>query len=146
MVKVHAETARARDHTLIDLQLPPHIRTVFRSTDVNQKELIAKHVDRESAEITILEYLCAIQPQSLHVVHLIDTVPTNTGNWAIFQRMHALQDFFWMSYDNPQHYCRLAQLVLHLIAALAYLHDRGVAHIDVRLQYGCPRGIRGPYR
>jgi hypothetical protein len=88
-----------RDHTLIDLQLPPHIRTVFRSTDANQKELVAKHVDRESADITIFKYLGAIQPQSLHV-HLIDTVP-NTDNGAIFQEYLPLQDFFWMCYDNP---------------------------------------------
>ncbi|KAF8494431.1 hypothetical protein F5888DRAFT_1636135 [Russula emetica] len=45
LIKVHAETSQ--DHTLIDLQLPPHIRTVFRSTDANQKELIVKLVNME---------------------------------------------------------------------------------------------------
>ena len=58
-------------------------RTAFRSTDTNQKELIAKHVDRESAEIAILEYLRAVRPQSRHV-HL-DFKPGNpicTNDWS----------------------------------------------------------------
>ena len=68
------------DHALIVLQLPPHIRTVYRPTDATKTELIAKHVDEESIEWEVLEYLRTIQPQSSRIISLIDTVPTSTGN------------------------------------------------------------------
>ena len=123
------DTESSRDHTLIDLQLPPHNRTVFCSTDTNQIELIAKHV---ATDLTIFEYLRAIQPQLLHVVQVIDTVPTNTGN-GLFPRNYTpyrISSAFAMT--TLKFVVGLAQLARDLIAGLAHLHDHGIAHLDVK--------------
>jgi hypothetical protein len=63
---------------IIVLQLPPHILTVYRRSDLNKTELIAKHVREGSNELDILKYLHTIRPQSPHVISLIEAIPSNT--------------------------------------------------------------------
>jgi serine/threonine protein kinase len=123
-----------RDHVLIVLQLPPHIHTVYRSTDATQRELVAKHVDEQSTEIEILEYLHTIRPRSSLIITLLDTVPANTGRWAIFPKMHSVYIYLSMCSGEQQlRRGRLSQLGCDLIDGLAFLHEHGVAHLDVKL-------------
>ncbi|KAI0247478.1 kinase-like domain-containing protein [Lactifluus subvellereus] len=113
------------------IKLPPHIRTVYRSTDATKTELVAKHVDEESIELEVLEYLRTIQPQSSRIISLIDTVPTNTGKWAILPKMRTVRGDLSM-FSGALRCDKFTQLGWDLIEGLAYLHEHGVAHLDIK--------------
>ncbi|KAH9049699.1 hypothetical protein EDB84DRAFT_1556027 [Lactarius hengduanensis] len=72
--------------------LPPHVRTVYQQCDPNKTELIAKHLHEGSNEFDILEYLHTIQPQSPHVISLIEIIPSITGGWLILPKLHSIRD------------------------------------------------------
>jgi len=93
--------------------------------------LIAKHVDEQSIEPEILEYLHTIRP-SQRIIPLFDAVPTETGKWLIFPKMCTLDNYLYMFADNPQLGGTSAQLGCDLMEGLAYLHESGVAHLDVK--------------
>ncbi len=102
---------------------------MHRSTDAERTELIAKHIGSKSYELEILGYLSSIQPLSPHIIHPVDTVPSNTGKWVIFPKM---RDMWSVCCDNPPPCGRLAQFARDLIDGLAYLHDNGIAHLDIK--------------
>jgi serine/threonine protein kinase len=120
------------DHALNILQLPPHIRTVYRSTDATRTRLVAKRIDERSIELEVLEYLHTIQPQSSRIIPLIDIVHTNTGKWAILPEMRTIPDSLVTCCIDPQLCSKFAQLCCDLIEGLAYLHKYGVAHLDIK--------------
>jgi hypothetical protein len=96
--------------------------------------LVAKHVNEQSTEIEILEYLHTIRPRSSLIITLLDTVPVNTGKWAIFPKMHSVYIYLSMcSIEQQLRRGRLSQLGCDLIDGLACLHEHGVAHLDVKL-------------
>ncbi|KAF8480135.1 hypothetical protein DFH94DRAFT_692479 [Russula ochroleuca] len=90
-------------------KLPPHILTVYRRSDLNKTELIAKHVREGSNELDILKYLHTIRPQSPHVISLIEAIPSNTDGGVR----------------------RRVELGWGLVKGLTYLHEQKVAHRDV---------------
>ncbi len=103
---------------------------MYQSADTTHAEFIAKHVDEQSIEPEILEYLHTIRP-SPHIISLLDAIPTETGKWLIFPKMRTL-DNYYMFADNPQLGGTSAQLGCDLMEGLAYLHESGVAHLDVK--------------
>ncbi|KAI0256900.1 kinase-like domain-containing protein [Lactifluus subvellereus] len=113
------------------IKLPPHIRIVYRSTDTTKTELVAKHVDEESIELEVLEYLRTIQPQSLRIISLTDTVPTNTGKWTILPKMCTVRGDLSM-FSGALRCGKFIQLGWDLIEGLVYLHEHGVAHLDIK--------------
>ncbi|KAH9017766.1 kinase-like domain-containing protein [Lactarius deliciosus] len=111
------------------VKLPPHIRTVYRQSDPNKTELIAKHLCDGSNELHILKYLRTIQPPSPHIISLIETVPSTTGGWLILPKLHSIRDQGFMDSCGV---CDRDQLGRGLIKGLAYLHEHKVAHRDVK--------------
>jgi Protein kinase domain len=103
---------------------------VYQLTNGTRTDFVAKHVDKQSIELEILEHLRTIQPQSSRIISLIDTVPTDTGTWAILPNMGTLGDDLSMCSDLL---CsKFAQLGCDLIEGLAYLHGHGIAHLDIK--------------
>jgi hypothetical protein len=114
---------------IIVLQLPPHILTVYRRSDPNKTELIAKHVREGSNELDILKYLHTIRPQSPHVISLIEAIPSITTEWLILPKLHSIGDQRLMNSGGVR---RRVELGWGLIKGLAYLHEHKVAHRDVK--------------
>ncbi|KAF8270400.1 kinase-like domain-containing protein [Lactarius quietus] len=110
---------------LID-KLPPHLRTVYRRSDPNKTELIAKYVRERSNELNIFEYLQTKQPQSPHVISLIEAVPAITREWLILNSICDEQLMRSATVSGRVH------LGWGLIKGLAYLHEHKIAHRDIK--------------
>ena len=113
----------------IVLQLPSHILTVYRRSDRNKTELIAKHVREGSNEPDILKYLHTIRPQSPHIISFIEAIPSIATEWLILPKLYSIGDQLFMSRSGVR---SRVQLGWGLIKGLAYLHEHGVAHRDIK--------------
>ncbi|KAH9052928.1 kinase-like domain-containing protein [Lactarius deliciosus] len=113
---------------LID-KLPPNIRTVYRQSDPDKTELIAKHLRKGSNELNILKYLHTIRPQSPHVISLIETIPSITGRWLILPKLYSIRNQELMDSCGVR---GRDQLGWGLIEGLGYLHEHGIAHRDIK--------------
>ncbi|KAH9176203.1 hypothetical protein EDB89DRAFT_2066023 [Lactarius sanguifluus] len=110
-------------------KLPPHIRTVYRRSDSNKTELIAKHLREGSSELYFLKHLRTMQSQSPHIISFIETIPSITGGWLILPKQHTLRNQRLMNSGGV--HVRV-QLGWGLIRGLAYLHEHKVAHRDIK--------------
>lgn len=78
-----------------------------------------------------LQYLRTIQPQSPHIVFLIETVNTRDREWLILPKLHPISELS-MHASGALLHSQLVQFCRDLIEGLAYLHRHGVAHLDVK--------------
>ncbi|KAF8267932.1 hypothetical protein EI94DRAFT_1786158 [Lactarius quietus] len=109
-------------------KLPPHLRTVYRWSDPNKTELIAKYVRKRSNELNIFEYLQTKQPQSPHVISLIEAVPAINGEWLILPILKRIRGARLRSATASGR----VHLGWGLIKGLAYLHEHRIAHRDIK--------------
>ena len=113
-------------------QLPPHILTVYQSSNPSN-ELIAKKVRKKSDELKILRRLQTIQPKSEHVVSLLDSFDSFDPyftSWAILPKMDSVA--VYIEFAPQQLRGKVTEVCWGLIKGLAYLHGLYIAHRDIK--------------
>ena len=113
----------------IVLQPPANIRIVCLRSDPDKTEYIAKRVREGSNELAIHEYLHTRRSQSLHVISLIEAVPSTSREWLILPKLCSIRDQCFMDRGGVDGRVRLGW---GLIEGLAYLHEHKVAHRDIK--------------
>ena len=109
-------------------QLPPHIRTVYRATDPNRTLLIAKQVREHSSELEVLEFIQTIKPQSPYIISLMEIV---SREWLILPKQLPITELH-LNVHGAQLRGKLVQYSCDLIKGLGYLHEHGIAHLDIK--------------
>ncbi|KAN0138744.1 Protein kinase-like domain containing protein [Lactarius tabidus] len=107
---------------------PPHVRIVYRRSDLNKTKYIAKHLREGSNELAIYEYLGSIPSPSPHIISLIEVVPSTTREWLILPRLYLIRNQFL----DENGAAGRVQLGWGLIKGLGYLHEHKLAHRDIK--------------
>ena len=107
----------------LDLQIPPHILTVYQQSDPSKK-FIAKKVREDSAELKIFKLLDTFQLKSEHIISLHESFQTQSTSWAIFPKM--------ISLAGAHLHGKVGQVCWGLIKGVAYLHKCCIAHRDIK--------------
>lgn len=102
-------------------------------SDSSRTELVAKQVHEHLNELAILQYLRTIQPQSPRIISLIEAIRTSDGEWLILPKLHSILELP-IHPSGAQLSHNLIQFSYDLIEGLAYLHNHGVAHLDIKPQ------------
>ncbi|KAL4260995.1 hypothetical protein AB1N83_009025 [Pleurotus pulmonarius] len=124
----HIETEHGTFESL--RKLPSNLLTVFRPSAPNTM-LVAKKIRKESNELEILRFIHRIQPQSEHIITLLDSFHGQSSSWAILPKIvNNVDDWLW--YDPKQFSQHISQVCWGLIKGLAYLHEHLVAHRDIK--------------
>ncbi|KZT01054.1 kinase-like protein [Laetiporus sulphureus 93-53] len=113
-------------------KLPPHIRTVRRVGDSSGTEFIAKRISDKSNELKILEFLRTIKPPSNHIITLLKTIRTSLGKYLIFPKRSSIDEELQFYADGGVLRGKFVQLSRDLAKGLAFLHEHGVAHLDIK--------------
>jgi serine/threonine protein kinase len=118
-------------------QLPPNIRIVYRVSDLKKTELIAKRVRKRSNENEnehkILQYLHTIRPPSPHVITHIETISAASETWLILPKLYSIRNK--LAFDGGSSLRgtgKIQQFCWGLIKGIAYLHENGIAHLDIK--------------
>ena len=99
--------------------------------DRNKTKLIVKKLCEHSNELTILNHLRTIQPQSPNVISFVDTVSTSCVVWLILPKLLPLIQ--WSLDANGAQLCeRVMKFSHNVISGLAYLHQHKVVHLDIK--------------
>jgi serine/threonine protein kinase len=114
---------------MLDPQKPSHILTVFRPS-IPGKELIAKKVHEESNELEILQLLNTFQPNSEHVISLVDSFQTQSTFWVILPKMESVAAYVVVAPLQLSE--KVAQICWGLIQGVAHLHKVCIAHRDIK--------------
>lgn len=84
--------------------------------------LVAKKIRKESNELEILQFIHLVQPQSEHIITLLDSFHGQSSSWAILPKIvNNVDDWLW--YDLKQFSLHVSQVCWGLIKGLAYLHS-----------------------
>ncbi|KAL5522875.1 hypothetical protein ACEPAF_1142 [Sanghuangporus sanghuang] len=110
-------------------QLPPNIRIVHRLARAGE-ELIAKKVRAHSDEMAILKLLNNSHPKSEHVISLLDSFRTRSGQWIILPKLETVNLYLTMEPDRIRG--KVAAVCWGLIKGLAHLHGLCIAHRDIK--------------
>ena len=92
--------------------------------------MVAKKVHPESREVDMLQFLAKLEPRSEHVILLIDSFSTQSGKWLVFPKLETITQL--LLNDVEIVCCNMQKLSAGLIKGLAYLHDRRIAHRDIK--------------
>lgn len=102
---------------------------MYRRSDPNKTNYIAKHLRAESSELAIHEYLHSRPYQSPHIISIIDVVPSTTREWLILPNLHSIAKQWFLGENGPG---RRVRLGWGLIKGLAFLHKHNIAHRDIK--------------
>jgi serine/threonine protein kinase len=115
------------------VQLPAHVVEVV--CVATQKKVIAKLLRKKSKELSILQELSPIQSVLNHVIPLVDTIPSPHGHVIILPEATPLSSWLlFLSYPpgtlRPR--TEAEQICHELIEGVAFLHQHGIAHLDIK--------------
>ena len=102
---------------------------MYRRSDPNKTNYIAKHLRAESSELAIHEYLHSRPYQSPHIISIIDVVPSTTREWLILPNLFSIRKQWLLDEQGVTGRVRLCR---GLIEGLAHLHNYKIAHRDIK--------------
>ncbi|KAF7420844.1 hypothetical protein PC9H_011362 [Pleurotus ostreatus] len=128
---VEPDCIKTEDGIFESLQkLPSNLLTVFRPSDPDTM-LVAKKIRKELNELEILRLIHLIQPQSEHIITLLNSFHGQSSSWVILPKiMNNVED--WLRYDLKRFSPHFSPVCWGLIEGLVYLHKHHMAHRDIK--------------
>lgn len=80
----------------LDLQMLPHILTVYQRSDPS-KRFVAKKVREQSNELELLKLLNSLKPKSEHIISIHQSFQTHSALWVILPKMTSIAHYFSMA-------------------------------------------------
>jgi serine/threonine protein kinase len=96
------------------------------ATSLDGTHVVLKIVDDKTDELKILKYLNDIKSAANHTIELHGTILNSIANVVALRWRIPLEDYF--SPPTPE----LASFPEQFLEAVAFLHERGVAHMDLK--------------
>ncbi|THH06518.1 hypothetical protein EW145_g4040 [Phellinidium pouzarii] len=118
-----------RDPLLDELE---HVYRVRRIGDESKTIYVAKRLREDLKELKILQALEMVERRCENIIRLVDTIESSVGKCIVLPKLMCVGTELSLGSDGGALRGRYIDLSRDLARGMTFLHDRNIAHLDVK--------------